>query len=270
MMRVVLLAVCSANVVALLQRPANQADDATGAEGHVDERAPSNAAPTSRSLMFATVPQKMTYSSNAGSRPEGSPITKLFLVGYGKGPSKSCQDRQGELVSTVDLNKGAGGRYIYLCASRRTADESQAESAPAVTDVRIQTSSSCPTGWKSPEKFDGLNGDLNQGAGGKDIFMCYKTGGSTSGLAAGDLQSMAVVTGKNAGCPSGSTRVTALNGLDGDLNQQAGGAFIYLCQAPWYPPDEAADAHHIDSYYYYDSNDIQQLLARAYDDCKRC
>ena len=67
MMRMVLLAVCSANAVAFLQRHANQADDATGAEGHADERPPSNDAPASRSLMFATVPQKMTYSSNAGS-----------------------------------------------------------------------------------------------------------------------------------------------------------------------------------------------------------
>ena len=63
----VLLAVCSANAVAFLQRHANQADDTTGAEAHADERPPSNDAPTSRSLMFATMPQKMTYSSSVGS-----------------------------------------------------------------------------------------------------------------------------------------------------------------------------------------------------------
>ena len=188
------------------------------------------------------------------------PITKLFLVGYGDdGPSKGCQDRYGELVSTADLNQGAGGRYIYLCASRRPFGRG---SAPAVTDVRIQTSSSCPAGWKSPEKFDGLNGDLNQGAGGKDIFMCYKTGNSNSGWEAGDLYSVRVVTGKYAGCPSGSSRVTALDGLDGDLNQKAGGDFIYLCQAPW-SQGSRRQRHPKDSYYYYDSNDIQQLLARA-------
>ena len=170
-------------------------------------------------------------------------------------------------MSTADLNQRAGGKYIYLCASRRPFGRG---SAPAVTDVRIQTSSSCPAGWKSPEKFDGLNGDLNQGAGGKDIFMCYKTGEEDSGWEAGDLYSVRVVTGKDAACPSGSSRVTALNGLDGDLNQQAGGDFIYLCQAPWSQGIEAPDAHPKDSYYYYDSNDIKQLLARAYDDCKRC
>ena len=243
-------------------------------KAHPDERPPSNDAPTSRSLMFATGPQKMTYSSVVdGSGKPGwlgytKPITKLFLVGYGDdGPSKGCQDRNGELVSTADLNQRAGGRYIYLCASRRPFGRG---SAPAVTDVRIQTSSSCPAGWKSPEKFDGLNGDLNQGAGGKDIFMCYKTGNSNSGWEAGDLYSVRVVTGKDAGCPSGSSRVTALDGLDGDLNQNAGGSFIYLCKAPWSQGIEASNAHAKDSYYYYDSNDIKQLLARAYDDCKRC
>ena len=228
-------------------------------KAHPDERPPSNDAPTSRSLMFATGPQKMTYSSDGKETPSTSgkpawlgytkPITKLFLVGYGdNGPSKGCQDRYGELVSTADLNQRAGGRYIYLCASRRPFGRG---SAPAVTDVRIQTSSSCPAGWKSPEKFDGLNGDLNQGAGGKDIFMCYRTGGG-SGLdpEPGDLLSVAVVTGKNAACPSGfdakdgsytsfeklRPHYGALDGLNGDLNQNAGGDDIYLCKAPYWPP----------------------------------
>ena len=40
MMRVVLLAACSANVVAFLQRHPNQADDTTGVEAHADERPP--------------------------------------------------------------------------------------------------------------------------------------------------------------------------------------------------------------------------------------
>ena len=180
------------------------------------------------------------------------PITKLFLVGFDEHKAvedweevrravlKSCQDRQGELVSTADLNQGAGGRYIYLCASRRPFGRG---SAPAVTDVRVQTSSSCPTGWKSPEKFDGLNGDLNQEAGGKDIFMCYKTGNSNSGWEAGDLYSVRIVTGKDAGCPSGSSRVTTLNGLDGDLNQEAGGAFIYLCLTPYEDDDDDNESY---------------------------
>ena len=89
MMRVVLLAVCSANVVALLEGPANQADDATGAEGHADERPPSNDAPTSRSLMFATLPQKMTYSSNTYSSIDtcGGQATTALLAARFAGDS---------------------------------------------------------------------------------------------------------------------------------------------------------------------------------------
>ena len=84
----VLLAVCSANAVAFLQRHANQADDATGAEGHADERPPSNDAPTSRSLMFATVPQKMTYSSNVGG-----------------GPPSRCPPLEQQLVQCRDMER---------------------------------------------------------------------------------------------------------------------------------------------------------------------
>ena len=75
---------------------------------------------------------------------------------------------------------------------------------------------------------------------------------------------MRVVTGKDAACPSGSSRVTTLNGLDGDLNQQAGGDFIYLCQTPY--PDDDNESYS----YYYDPTSLAQALARAYGDCKRC
>ena len=100
-MRVVLLTACSANVVAMiLQRPANLADGSTGAEGHADERAPNNDAPTSRSLMFATVPQKMTYSSGTvvptqgpGAPPEGF----LPLVNWQKGVKCWAPDGSNEV-----------------------------------------------------------------------------------------------------------------------------------------------------------------------------
>ena len=91
MLRVVLLAACLANVLAFLERHANQANDSTGAVGRADERAPSNEAPTSRSLMFATVPQKMTYSSIVGSgtvvptQGPGAPDGFLPLVNWQKG-----------------------------------------------------------------------------------------------------------------------------------------------------------------------------------------
>ena len=64
--------------------------------------------------------------------------------------------------------------------------------------------------------------------------------------------------------------VACLGFLTEEAFHPLGGDFIYLCQAPWSQGIEASNAHAKDSYYYYDSNDIKQLLARAYDDCKRC
>ena len=52
MLRLVLLAACTPNVVAFKTRFDKRADDSTG--------------PTSRSLMFATAPQKMTYDDCGG------------------------------------------------------------------------------------------------------------------------------------------------------------------------------------------------------------
>ena len=120
-MRVALLTACSANVVAMiLQRPANLADGSTGAEGHADERAPNNDAPTSRSLMFATVPQKMTYSSGTvvptqgpGAPPEGF----LPLVNWQKGVKCWAPDGSNEVRF-----KGSGFSFTG-CAAKCTEDD---------------------------------------------------------------------------------------------------------------------------------------------------
>ena len=98
-------------------------------------------------------------------------------------------------------------------------------------------------------------------AGGKDIFMCYRTGGSYAGepLDPGDILSVAVVSGKNAACPSPSCSFSSpeycydrvrniRDGLDGNLNQNAGGPFISLCQAPYSPPVENQGVVSYDSY----------------------
>jgi hypothetical protein len=122
MMRVVLLAACSANVVAILQRPANLADGSTGAEGHADERAPNNDAPTSRSLLFATVPQKMTYSSGTVVPTQGpgappSPPGFLPLVNWQKGVKCWAPDGSNEVRF-----KGPGVSFTD-CAAKCTEDD---------------------------------------------------------------------------------------------------------------------------------------------------
>merc|ERR1712091_665672 len=74
-------------------------------------------------------------------------------------------------------------------------------------------------GWSRVWQVSSLNGDLNQGSGGKYIYLCQQTGGSTaiSGLLLSE---------------SGSSGWSKVQGdpLNGDLNQGAGGKYIYLLQ----------------------------------------
>ena len=69
--------------------------------GHPDERPPSNDAPTSRSLMFATAPQKMTYSSSAGSVTCGSYAYTMMA------------DTKADTASSTAIEVGSSFRYYY-------------------------------------------------------------------------------------------------------------------------------------------------------------
>lgn len=88
----------------------------------------------------------------------------------------------------------------------------------AISNLMILVSDSksiaAPAGWTR------IDQDLNEGAGGKFIYLAYKD--TTDGPFITDIT---FVVGDSAGvpAPAGYTR------LDEDLNQGAGGKFIYLC-----------------------------------------
>jgi hypothetical protein len=70
------------------------------------------------------------------------------------------------------------------------------------------------------------NGDLNQDASGDYIWLVGKEGHGT-------VRNIAVVSGSSSEitCPTGFEKLTTtLNGVSGDLNNNAGGYFMYLCQ----------------------------------------
>ena len=120
-----------------------------------------------------------------------------------------------------DLNQEAGGRDIYLCASF-------AWYASPVHAVKLQPSPSCERYWSRPHlTYRGtpgnsweleLNGDLNQGAGGEDIFLCW----SGYPLDGKRITNIELVQRR----PSSQPRLTAP--LNGDLNQGSGGKDIYI------------------------------------------
>lgn len=134
-----------------------------------------------------------------------------------------------------DLNQDAGGKDAFLCQSEQRLGAS-------VTGVKITEKKEDCNGqgardgkWTLVPNMAALNGDLNQGAGGKDIFLCYQMDQADSPK----ITKLALTKGY---CTTGSSRVTDPDGnLNGDLNQGAGGKDIFLCYFGGTQTDEGRD-----------------------------
>lgn len=113
-----------------------------------------------------------------------------------------------------DLNRGAGGKYIYLCYKK------QANAAPGdcITSLAVVSGKSSSTA--APSGYQKLPEDLNKGAGGKYIYLCYRKGGGAP------ISNIDFVTGtsKSAIDAAYCGFYTILQ----DLNEGAGGKYIYL------------------------------------------
>lgn len=79
----------------------------------------------------------------------------------------------------------------------------------------------CPPGFtRDPQ-------DLNQGAGGKYIYLCkHYTTNAARALPPGNVTAS---DSERASCDAGSSEVRNVNGGRQDLNEGAGGAYEYLC-----------------------------------------
>ncbi|MBS1677739.1 MAG: hypothetical protein JST08_10180 [Actinobacteria bacterium] len=129
-----------------------------------------------------------------------------------------------------DLNRGAGGAFIYL-GYTTTTDPSQ-----AVTDVVITDGKGSNHYSKNGVNYRSTNVDLNRGAGGAYLWLLYTHDPRAAASAGKVVRSLGVqIDGEktpNIGVGPGWT-------LDStDLNRGAGGAYIYLwdrLQAPSAP-----------------------------------
>ncbi|MBT2210226.1 MULTISPECIES: hypothetical protein [Actinomadura] len=109
----------------------------------------------------------------------------------------------------TDLNKGAGGAYLYLAFETDGSEE-------AVSDIYFLLSKE----QDPPDGYIKIDTDLNKGAGGAYIYLTFTR---TADYA--PIQYLTVVSSSdpNANAPDGYTRI------DVDLNKGAGGKYIYLC-----------------------------------------
>jgi hypothetical protein len=111
-----------------------------------------------------------------------------------------------------DLNKGAGGDFIYLAF--RTA------AGPPITGLFVVSQNVAgaqpPAGYRPVEPQI----DLNKGAGGRYLYLCF----TTDSGAGPPIQHISIVSGPSNNPPimPGWHRVGV------DLNEGSGGDFIYI------------------------------------------
>ncbi len=132
-----------------------------------------------------------------------------------------------------DLNQSAGGKDIFLCLAL--------SGALPLYGLKLQQSRSCGSGWALTPHPGSLNGDLNQSAGGKDIFLCYSTNPGQGGSK--KIIDITLTRYK----PLDLHSPLRPDGLNGDLNQSAGGKDIFLQltrdEPPRYPLILARSTH---------------------------
>ncbi len=91
------------------------------------------------------------------------PITDIRVI---MSDDSGVQPPPGYLKIPVDLNKGSGGKYIYLCYKRSEKDS-------PVTGLTVLLGKNTPP----PAGYIKLPEDLNAGAGGEFIYFAYKKDG---------------------------------------------------------------------------------------------
>ena len=112
-----------------------------------------------------------------------------------------------------DVNQGNGGYDIYICMRKETPGWLSPEPDGFVTSLLLSESSHCASPKSRVPAYNGLNGDLNQDTGGKDIFLCQ-----ASSPTSGAIYDLKLVSQRGA-CPPNYDTVPTDGSLMGTLNQ---------------------------------------------------
>ncbi|KAK9970163.1 hypothetical protein ABG768_026128 [Culter alburnus] len=142
----------------------------------------------------------------------GQPITKLSV--------STCKDEeeilraQGYQLINVDLNKGAGGNYVFLWYKKESGKT-------PVTRIEFSFTDQMKSGLADAQ-YEVVNRDLNAGVGGDYIFLWYFYGSTEYDIPIVDLAVTVVATEEPVLMKDGWER------LGCDLNRNARGNYIYL------------------------------------------
>ena len=126
----------------------------------------------------------------------------------------------GWMMVNVDLNRDAGGKYIFLCFKNGLDDQ---EAISAITFV-INSQQTPPGYTKNPQ-------DLNEGSGGEFIYLCYK-----KEITSNPIRRVDVLIGQNAQPETGfHFAKNYWSDIKQDLNQGAGGNFLWMVYSYDFP-----------------------------------
>jgi hypothetical protein len=120
-------------------------------------------------------------------------------------------------AENTDLNESVSGSFIHMYYTVQPE-------AP-ITDLDVTISDTAIV--NPPSGYTQITVDLNQGSGGKYIYLNYKKGGTQP-----PLTNLKIIEGKDAACPTPAAKDAKSSGwykIDKDLNKGSGGAYLYLC-----------------------------------------
>jgi len=109
--------------------------------------------------------KKLRVSASGRRKSDPKPITDLQIL---SGETANVECPPGYTKIGIDLNQGVDGNFIYLCY---TTDPAKAEDGLPIRSVCV-ISSDDPN-IPAPYGFTRIGVDLNYGAGGKRIYLCY-------------------------------------------------------------------------------------------------
>ena len=143
-------------------------------------------------------------------------ITSLTVV---SSHSANVSAPEGYVKYDVDLNSGAKGNFVYLCYTKSKFNP-LGNNEKCIDDI-IVISSTEKGGGVCPDTHTRIDKDLNEGIQGTYIYICYRVVDFDAKKA---IKSIRVIASTDSEIPAPRD----FNRVPGDLNQGAGGDFIYL------------------------------------------
>lgn len=132
------------------------------------------------------------------------------------GGNSGIQPPVGYTKIPFDLNSDAGGDYIYLCTHSASYNKT-GPNKDCIDDVKIIFGKNAP----APAGYTKLDLDLNKGAGGEYVYLCYRRVPYNNSIA---IKGVTVLGGSSPNVPAPYQFVQ----VPGDLNEGAGGDYVYV------------------------------------------